>query len=237
MPFATLSQHELKRRILFEDEDVVAVDKPWGLPSTGRRLNDPDSLQFALVQRYVSMTWAIHQLDADTSGINVFVRRRHLVKLWQTRMRSPTGEKSYLAVLHGEMADDCTIQAPIGSIQTSPTRHLGVTADGRSALTHFEVLDRRGGFSLVRAKIETGRTHQIRIHASSIGHPLVGEAWYRDTPCRRHPRQALHACELRFHDELDPEVLTCPLAEDLVALIRALDLRLPDSLVALSRTR
>ncbi len=79
MTLATISQADLDLRILFETDRVVVVDKPWGVPSTGRRLDDPDSLQYALVQRYVSMTWAVHQLDADTSGLNVFVRRRESV--------------------------------------------------------------------------------------------------------------------------------------------------------------
>lgn len=227
MTLATLSQAELQRRILFESEDVVVVDKPWGIPSTGRRLSDPDSVQYALMQRYVSMTWAVHQLDADTSGVNVFVRRRNLVKVWQTRMRFPTGEKTYLAVVHGEFTADRTIEAPVGVVRTTPSRHLGIAADGRRAVTRFEVLSRNTDFSLLRVQIETGRTHQIRIHATSIGHPLVGETWYRETPCRRHPRQALHAFELRFHDKEEPEALTCPVATDLLELIRSLDLHLP----------
>lgn len=221
-----LSRDEIARRIVLETDEVVIVDKPWGLPSTGRQLDDPDSLQFGLIQRYGGMTWAIHQLDADTSGLNVFVRRRKLAGPWQARMRHPNCEKTYLAVVHGNLAEDTVVDAPIGTIATEPSNRLGITSDGRPARSHFRVLDRNRDLSLVRVNLETGRTHQIRIHAQSIGHPLVGEAWYRHQPCKRHCRQALHAWQLRFRDEREPESLTCPPPPDFVELLRVEGLRI-----------
>ena len=229
---ATVTRQELERRIVLETDEVVIVDKPWGVPSTGRQLDDPDSLQFALIQRYGGMTWAVHQLDADTSGLNVFVRQRQLAGPWHARMRYPNCEKTYLAVVHGNLAEDHVVDAPIGTIETEPSISLGVTPDGRSARSRFQVLDRSHDLSLVRVQIETGRTHQIRIHASSIGHPLVGEDWYRDPPCERHVRQALHAWQLHFSDEQEPKSLLCPLPPDLVELLQAEGLRVGDGSVS-----
>ena len=222
MTLASISQTDLDSRILFETDEIVVVDKPWGVPSTGRQLDDPDSLQHVLMQRYGGMTWAVHQLDADTSGLNVFAKVRKAVPRWQARMRYPSGEKIYVAIVHGEVAADQVIDAPIGIVATEPTRCLGITPDGRRALTRVEVVARRDGFSILRLRIETGRTHQIRIHCSSIGHPLVGERWYREEKCHRHARQALHAADLRFDDGDKPAALHCPLASDLVELLRSL---------------
>lgn len=226
---ATLAPAELERRIVYETADVVVVDKPAGLPSTGRSLTDQGSLQRALIERHGSMTWAVHQLDADTSGLNVFVRQRRLVHLWHRRLSFPVGEKIYLAVVHGELREDRIVDAPIGFVRTEPVRELGVTPTGRAARTLFSVLDRVAGYSLLQVRIETGRTHQIRIHAASIGHSLVGEFWYRDTPCERHHRQALHAWQLRFHDGGEPARLECAVPGDLRALIASLGLVLPVS--------
>jgi len=167
----------------------------------------------------------VHQLDADTSGLNVFVRQRKLAGPWHERMRYPNCEKAYLAVVHGCMSDELIVDAPIGEVATEPAVCLGVTPSGRAARSRFAVLDRSDDLSLVRVVIETGRTHQIRIHASHAGHPIVGEAWYRDRPCRRHVRRALHAWQLDFRDGLEPQRVDCPPPPDLVALLGAEGLR------------
>jgi 23S rRNA-/tRNA-specific pseudouridylate synthase len=231
MSHATLSASELERRIVHDAEGVVVVDKPWGLPSTGRRLNCPDSLQYALVQRHVAMVWAVHQLDADTTGLNVFVTRRHLVPRWQERMRFPRGEKTYLAVVHGEPevggSEWQVVDAPIGVVREEPSRCLGVAAGGRPARTRLRVLAARGGFSALELRLETGRTHQVRIHLASIGHPLVGERWYREAPCTAHPRQALHAWRLRFADAIRPGELVAALPDDLRGLLDRLGFDVP----------
>ena len=206
---AQLSQHELARRILRDDGEVIAVDKPFDLPSTGQQLDDPDSLQFALIERHGSMVWAIHQLDADTTGVNVFVTQRRLVKQWQSKLRFPTAHKSYLAIVHGRVAGaEVLVDADI---------------DGRTAVTRIDPLDQTEGASLIRVWIETGRTHQIRIHLKRIGHPLLGEQWYRRPGCSLHPRQALHAHSIQL-----PEItLTAPVPGDMRSLADRLGLTLP----------
>jgi 23S rRNA-/tRNA-specific pseudouridylate synthase len=219
---------ELEARILYEDDGLVVIDKPWGIPSTGRDLDDPDSVQFALMQRHGSMTWAVHQLDADTSGINVFVRRKELVAQWKQRMTFPNGCKTYLAMVHGVPEFDFKrVDKAIGVISRNPTRQLGILESGQPCVSELSVIARGSSHSLLEISIETGRTHQIRIHLSSLGHPLVGEEWYRQTKCCLHPRQALHAWKLEMQDAALPDRLHCPLPGDLRQLMKNLGLEAP----------
>ncbi|MFT5734406.1 MAG: 23S rRNA-/tRNA-specific pseudouridylate synthase [Planctomycetota bacterium] len=214
---------DLESRILFEADEILAVDKCPDLPTSGRSLDDQDCLQYRLIQRHGHMVWAVHQLDADTSGVNLFTTAKRLVEPLKRGMAEEGSLKSYLAVVHGEPAwdsHDCT--APIGSIRPG---ELGVTQEGKSARSGFQVLARAPGFAAIRAEISTGRTHQIRIHLSSLGHPLVGEEWYREEPCQLHPRQALHAERLRVEAPL-PLDLRARIPGDLRELLGHLGLEL-----------
>ncbi len=211
--------------MLVESDGLLIVDKPPGLPTSGRHLEDPDCLQFWLMDRHGGMVWAVHQLDADTSGVNVFATRKPLVPELQARLRSPNGEKIYLAIVHGDPRwDRANCTEPIGLVGE---RSLGVHPAGRPAHSAFAVVDRTEHHAMVEARLFTGRTHQLRIHLAHLGHPLVGEEWYRSEPCTVHPRQALHAWRVRLGPGLEPRDLHAPLAPDLVALAEALDLRPP----------
>ena len=185
--------------VLFEGDGVVVVNKPPGLPTTGRTLDDTDCLQWYAIQHFRRMVWCVHQLDADTSGALVLVRRKTLVPIWQERLHSPNANKTYVAWLQGELGQQrVEVRAPLGSLDKSG-RHLGVTESGKPAHTSVERLAISSGISLCAITLHTGRTHQIRIHAQHMGHPLIGEEWYSDPPDHRHPRQALHAWQIRIH--------------------------------------
>lgn len=176
------------------------------------------------MQRAGAMVWAVHQLDADTSGVNLFTTAKRDVSTLKDALTAPTARKEYLAIVHGSPAWDARcVTDPIGMIDEES---LGVTPSGRSARSEFEVLDRGPEHSLLRVRIQTGRTHQIRIHAAHLGHPLVGEEWYRSPPCTVHPRQALHAGRLILEGALHLDV-TAPIPDDLRALARTLGLRAP----------
>jgi len=212
---------DLEGRILLEAGTVLVIDKPPGLPSTGRSLDDDDCLQHAVIQRAGGMVWAIHQLDADTSGVNVFTTERRHVAALKGALSAPSARKHYLAMVHGCPPWETRIVTdPIGMVDGTS---LGVTAHGRSAHTEFEVLDRGPEHSLLRVRILTGRTHQIRIHAAHLGHPLVGEEWYRSPPCPAHPRQALHASRLALEGDLRLDV-AAPIPDDLRELANGLGL-------------
>ena len=217
----------LERRVLYEHDGLIVLDKPWGWPSSGRTLEDPDCLQFHLIKRARRMVWAVHQLDADTSGLNVFIRRKSLVPVWQQRLRYPVASKSYRALVHGSPDwDRKRLSAPIDFVQSPTFRGQAVTSEGKRAVTRFEVMSRSalGPFSMIRATLETGRTHQVRVHLKHLGLSLVGEQWYRPEPCQRHHRQALHAEQIEFRDGGDPDALAAPLPVDLADLARELGL-------------
>jgi len=216
---------DLDRRLIFAGEDLVAVDKPPGIPSTGLALDDPRCLQFWLMRRFDRMVWAVHQLDADTSGVNLFTLSRRQVARQKARMEAPTGVKTYLAICHGEPAfDTIEVDQPIGFLDPEKTR-LGIVDSGRKARSRFQVRARHNGYSALEVRIFNGRTHQIRIHLAHLSHPLVGECWYRSEPCTRWPRQALHAASLRFLDGANPREFRAPLAEDLRKLSAELGFR------------
>ena len=213
--------------ILCETPEIYVLNKPPGWPTTGRTLADEDCIQFHLMRHHRGMVWALHQLDADTSGVSVFTTRKKWVHPIQVLWSHPETCKEYFAIVHG-IPDWVTreVDQPIGKNELGV---LGVHTQGKSARTAFEVLDQNHGYSLLRARLFTGRTHQIRIHLAHLGHPLVGEAWYRSQPCTLHPRQALHAHRLRLpeHPMLPRNKFEAPVPADLQVLATQLGLRYP----------
>ena len=174
----------------------------------------------------------VHRLDKDTSGLLVVAKtipaQVDLVR--QLLARSVTRE--YFAVVHGVVARDGIVEAPIGRHPVSRTR-MAVVARGKPATTHFAVLERGASWSLLRCRLETGRTHQIRVHLHSIGHPLIGDPVYRlsnratTLPAEAlvFPRQALHAATLvlahpRTGDTLTWRAPTPPDIAQLLLLLR-----------------
>lgn len=211
--------------LIYQDDDLLIWNKPPDLPSTGRKLDDEDCLQFHLMRAHGSMVWAAHQLDADTSGVNVFTTSKSACARVQHRLQYPNGQKRYLAVIHGVADwDERRVVAPIGKVDE---RSLGVHPGGKPSQTHFRVLSCGPEHSLVEVKLVTGRTHQIRIHLQHMGLSLVGEYWYRDAPCREHTRQALHAWKVHFLDDLQPSGFTAPPPADLVELAERLGCAIP----------
>ncbi|MEZ6015811.1 MAG: RNA pseudouridine synthase [Planctomycetota bacterium] len=217
-----MSPNELERRILWEAGGVIAVDKPPDLPTSGRALDDPDCLQWQLLERAkargAGFVWAVHQLDADTSGVNLFTTERALVARLKRELAEPAAEKLYLAFVHGAPGwDALACEAPIGEVAPGA---LGVAVDGKPASSTFRVLAQGPSHAAIEARIATGRTHQIRIHLAHLGHPLVGEGWYRAPKCSLHPRQALHARRVA----LASLTVEAQVPGDLVDLARALGL-------------
>lgn len=210
--------------ILSETPDLYVLNKPPGWPTTGRNLADDDCIQFHLMRHHGGMVWALHQLDADTSGLCFFTTNKDWVQPIKDLWSQPNTSKDYIAIIHGvpDWASTEVLQ-PIGKDEVG---NLGVHSSGKTARTAFEVLDQNKEYSLLRARLFTGRTHQIRIHLAHIGHSLVGEEWYRSPPSTLHPRQALHAHRLTFPENplLTKNVYEAPVPADLEALAKQLGL-------------
>lgn len=211
--------------IISQHGDLIVVDKPHDWPTSGRSLEDDDCIQYHMIKHFGQMVWAVHQLDADTSGVCLFSLDKQLVTNLQAVWRDPHMSKQYLCIAKGEPEwDEIDEKSSIGKIDE---RSLGVTHKGKSAHTRFKVLDRNNGFALIQAKLLTGRTHQIRIHLAHLGHPLLGEEWYTTPTCELHPRQALHAHRIQFPDTtpLKQHNFEAPLAQDLEQLLIRLELK------------
>lgn len=190
----------MKPTILFEDDAVVVVDKPAGMivhPAPG---HETGALTEVLVRHFPAMAsvgsvdrpGVVHRLDLETSGVMVFAKTRRAYLALRRQFEAHVEvRKTYLAVVHGSpRTQSGTIDAPVGR---PPLK----------AVTHWTVLGKRNGLSLVEFRIDTGRMHQIRIHAAELGCPIVGDATYgsaeKDRRLRRKPaRQLLHAVELSF---------------------------------------
>ncbi len=204
--------------ILLEEDGLILANKPSGMPTAGDFLEQPGSLQFELMQQYRRMIWAVHQLDKETSGLNVFVRRKALVQAWTERMQR--GHKEYLVICHGVPASARTmVDAPTDWVPELKRR--GVIESGKPSRTEFRVLDASTDFALLAARLHTGRTHQIRVHLEHIGHPLVGEQRYIEAPCDLAPRQMLHAWRLEVEGCDLPDA---PLPDDFVKVLGELGL-------------
>ena len=184
--------------IVHEDDVLIVIDKPAGLVVHPGAANWSGTLLNALLAHEpglaaVPRAGIVHRLDKDTSGLLVVARTlaAHTDLVRQLAARSVGRE--YLALVHGRVARDGTIAAPIGRHPRSRTR-MAVIARGREAVTHYHVIERFAAATLLRCRLETGRTHQIRVHLSSLGHPLVGDPAYgKRNAGLRFPRQALHA--------------------------------------------
>jgi 23S rRNA pseudouridine955/2504/2580 synthase len=220
----------LEASVVFEDARLLAINKPSGIASHGgsgvsygviealRALRPKDSLEL------------VHRLDRDTSGLMVLAKKRSALVELQALLREDHGAgiaKRYLALLLGRMPDGVmSVDAPLHvGLRQGGERHVQVGPNGKPSLSHFRVLERRGGQSYCEVRIETGRTHQIRVHAQHIGHPIAGDDIYGDEPANRRLREQvglkrlfLHASTLEF--ALDggkaPYLLNAPLAPELV---------------------
>jgi 23S rRNA pseudouridine1911/1915/1917 synthase len=232
---ATLPE-DIPLEIVFEDTALLVVNKPAGLvvhPGSG---NPRGTLQNALLRHApgtagVPRSGIVHRLDKDTSGLLVVAKTLRAQVALVRQLQARTVRREYLALVHGAVAHDGEVEAPIGRHPVSRTR-MAVVAAGKAARTHYRAVERFAGVTLLSLALDTGRTHQIRVHMQSIGHPLVGDPVYgHRTPPASCPaaatafsRQALHAETLGLVHPVGGATLrwTVPPPADLATLIAAL---------------
>ena len=196
--------------VVYEDDDVVVVDKPVGVAAHASAGWTGPTVLGSLLQRGVHITsmgaagrqGIVSRLDVGTSGLMLVCKSDLAYKEMRRQFAEHEVVKTYHALVQGNLKEDkATIEAPIGRAKVSDFRFT-VTPTGKEAITHWDVLERFGEATLVKINLETGRTHQIRVHFSSIGHPLVGDPMYGANPVVAKElgleRQWLHAMQLEF---------------------------------------
>jgi 23S rRNA pseudouridine1911/1915/1917 synthase len=241
-PETRVAAEDLPVDVVHKDKGIFILNKPPGLvvhPGAG---NANHTLQNALLAldaklALVPRAGLVHRLDKDTSGLMVVARTPEAHAALVEAISSREVERAYLAICVGVMTGGGTVSEPIGRHRTQRVR-MAVRADGREAVTHYRVLKRFRGHTLVRAELETGRTHQIRVHLDHIGFPLVGDPVYGTR--RRLPkgatfelltalgefrRQALHATRLALVHPLTGKTLEweVPVPADMASLLETLD--------------
>jgi 23S rRNA pseudouridine1911/1915/1917 synthase len=222
--------------IVFEDEHLLVVNKPAGLvvhPAPG---NWSGTLLNGLLGRdpqagLLPRAGIVHRLDKDTSGLMVVARQRQVMDQLVAMIAARTVSREYLALAHGAWQGPAArqVDAPMGRDPRNRLRMAVVDLErhaGKSASTGITRLDSAGDFCLVRCRLQTGRTHQIRVHMASIAHPLVADTLYGGRPAGGMSRQALHACRLAFAHPVTGQALEflSPPPADLAAAVAALGL-------------
>jgi len=244
----TSEAQDIALNIVYEDEHILVINKPADLvvhPGAG---NPSGTVLNALLNHVpdidkVPRAGIVHRLDKDTTGLMVVAKtlpaQTHLVDQLQHRVMS----REYEAVAMGTMVAGGVVDAPIGRHATKRT-HMAVRENGKPAVTHFRVIEKFRAYTHLRLKLETGRTHQIRVHMAYIKHPLLGDPTYSGRPrlpkgaseefvaiLRGFQRQALHAAQLSLYHPETEEWMTwqAPLPEDMQQLINAVRLDSQDN--------
>ena len=231
---ATPEAQALPLDVVYEDDEIIVINKPAGLvvhPGAG---NPDRTLVNALIAHCgeslsgiggVKRPGIVHRLDRDTTGLLVVAKSERAHRRLQAMLRDRLVDRRYLALVHGEPDPAMTIDRPIGRHPRDRTR-MAVVRDGRPSVTHVYVVERFTGMALCEVRLDTGRTHQIRVHLEAVGHPVVGDPVYGRRPRTLGlERQFLHAHRLAFpHPVADGEevAVESPLPPDLAdALERA----------------
>jgi 23S rRNA pseudouridine1911/1915/1917 synthase len=223
---------DLPLEVLYEDADVIAINKPAGMVVHSGAGRHSGTLVNAILHRFGKLSSVagdlrpgiVHRLDRFTSGVILIARHdaahRHLAEQFAARQV----EKIYVALVHGSVKkEQGQITTPIARDPVARVRMTARLAHGRHAITSYQVLKRLQGFTFLEVKIGTGRTHQIRVHLASIGHPVVGDKLY-GAPAGALGRYFLHAREITYTSPGSGERLTvgAPMPEELTAYLAAL---------------
>jgi 23S rRNA pseudouridine1911/1915/1917 synthase len=249
----------LALQIVYEDDALLVIDKPPGLvvhPAPGHASG---TLVNALLFHCQTLSGVggeerpgiVHRLDKDTSGLLLVAKHDRSHRHLSAQLQAHQLQRRYVALVRGRLpALQGTIDAPIGRHPQHRQKMAVVTRDGRAARTHYQVLDAWGPCSVLCLALETGRTHQIRVHLAHIGHPVIGDPLYGPGPLRlpghasleqalgAFPRQALHAGQIRFQHPDNEEwfAFTSPLPPDMATLLDRLHQELDCAISSPSRS-
>lgn len=231
---ADLVPQDIPLDVVYEDADVIVVNKPSGLvvhPAPGH--SDGTLVNALLYHCGDSLSGVggkkrpgiVHRIDRDTSGLIIAAKNDAAHLFLSAQLADHTLSRTYEAICAGNFRDDVgTVDAPIGRSRAD-RKKMAVAPDGRRAVTHWEVLERFNSWTHLRCRLETGRTHQIRVHMAHIGHPILGDTVYgAKKPVPGLTGQCLHAVGLTFlHPRTKaPVTLSCPLPPEFESMLQTL---------------
>ena len=236
------SAENITLNIIFEDEDIIIINKPFGLVTHPGAGNWDGTLANALLYydpelSKLDRAGIVHRLDKNTSGLMVIARNEKSQKYLVEQLQSHSVVREYSAIVYGHMISGGSVNDPIGRDPKDRTKQA-VSSNGKDATTHYRVIERFKSHTHVKAILETGRTHQIRVHLSHIGYPLLGDPMYGGRV--RFPkkaseilkesllgfkRQALHSKKLTLNHPSTGELMAwkAPLADDMLELLDILN--------------
>ena len=195
--------------IVYEDENVAVINKPKNMITHPTVKETSGTLVNAILYKYgaeglsdvngIMRPGIVHRLDRNTSGLIMIAKNNRAHEFLAEQIRTKSAKRKYLAIVHGNFENNTgTINAPISRNPSKPEK-MGVVEGGKSAVTHYKVLEQFKGFSFVELELETGRTHQIRVHMSHIGHPIVNDSLYNKIPFKvKTTQQVLQSYSLQF---------------------------------------
>lgn len=227
---------EMPLKIVYEDEDVLVIDKPKGLvvhPAAGH-LDDTlvNGLMYAMGDKLSGINGElrpgiVHRIDKDTSGLLAVAKNDYAHTMLASQLKDHSMARTYEAIVCGSFREDSgTVDAPIGRHPTDRKKMCVTERLGKRAVTHWEVVQRYRGYTHVRCRLETGRTHQIRVHMAYIGHPILGDMVYGHKKKELgQDSQCLHAGGLCFRHPRDgrPVMVYAPLPEYFTQVIEKLE--------------
>ena len=209
--------------ILYEDEDILVINKPADMPTHPSLNHYENTLANAAAFYFANKDETfcfrcINRLDRDTTGLTILAKHMVSCSMLQEDMLKREIKREYLAIVDGVVKEDeGIIEAPIGRKEGSTIERMVDYEKGERAVTHYKVIERKKKLSLVSLRLETGRTHQIRVHMASIGHPLIGDFLYNPSD-KQMERQALHAWHLSFRHPITKEEMCfeAPIPDDMM---------------------
>ena len=221
----SLEAQNIPLEVLYEDDDIIVINKPKGMvvhPANGNPDGTLVNAVMAICKESLSgiggeiRPGIVHRLDKDTSGAIIVAKNDKAHINLSEQIKNHEVEKTYIALVRGAVPEnEATINMPIGR-STKDRKKMAVTKSGKNAVTHFKVLKRYNNYTLLEVKIETGRTHQIRVHLSEIGHPIIGDNVYSNGKNEWGIEgQCLHAKSIKFRHPISQKemFIEAPLPE------------------------
>ena len=231
-----IAPKDIPLEIVYEDEDVLVINKPKGLvvhPAAGHQDDTlVNGLLYAMGDHLSGINGElrpgiVHRIDKDTSGLLAVAKNDHAHLMLASQLKDHTMARTYECIVCGNLKEDCgTVDAPIGRHPTDRKKMCVTARGGRHAVTHWEVIGRYRGYTHLRCRLETGRTHQIRVHMAHIHHPILGDTVYgHKKPELGQDSQVLHAGLLCFQHPKDghPVIVQAELPEYFQKLLQKLE--------------